>query len=50
MFRVLGIGIENQDALLLFDAGEIKKVGIDHQRQRTIGIGGRQVVGVDDGQ
>ena len=51
-FAVLGIrGAWKQDknGLFLFDAAEVKQVGVRMQGQRAIGGGGQNVVGVGEG-
>ena len=51
-FAVLGIrGAWKQDknGLFLFDAAEVKQVGVRMQGQRAIGVGGQNVVGVGEG-
>ena len=48
MFLVVRVGKEKQNRFLLLDAAEIKQIGILPQRQRAVGVGGEDVVGVDD--
>ncbi len=42
--------IKQKNSFLLLDAGEIEQVGILAQQHGAVGIGGQDVVGVDNGQ
>ncbi len=46
----VGVGIQQQDALLLLHAGQVKQIGVGHSRQSAVGVGGRHVIGVEDNQ
>ena len=45
-----GLGIEHQDRLLLFDAGQVKEIGIGDQRQRGIGVARQDIIRINDRQ
>jgi len=47
-FLVVGIGIDEQDAFFLVDAGEVKEVGVLAQAEGAVGVGGGDVIGIDD--
>ncbi len=47
---VFGVGEEEEHGFLLGDAGEVEQVGIGDETAGAVGVGGRNVVGVDDGQ
>src|ERR1019366_1993623 len=50
MLFVVGVGIDNQFRLLLFDARQIKQVGVGNGGLRAIGIGRASIIRVDDHQ
>lgn len=46
----IGIRINDQDGLFLFDAGKVEQVRINDRSLRAIGIGGAEVIGIDHHQ
>jgi hypothetical protein len=45
---VVGVGEDEEDGFLLFDAGQVEEVGIGDGSEGAVGVGGGDVVGIDD--
>ena len=50
MLLLIGVRIEQQDGLLLFDAGQVEQIRVGAHRQCAVGVGRENVVGIDDDQ
>lgn len=50
VLEVVGAGEEDEDAFFLGDAGEIEEVAVLFEGQGGVGVGGENIVGMDDGK
>ena len=50
LLLVVRVRVEEEDALLLLEAGEVKQIRMRHEPQRAVGVGGKNVVGVHHGE